>query len=620
MGKRERRVRRRGRRAFGLSLLVLLCAACAGHASPTSSSSAAPPETANSTPAPTSTSVFEGWQHPTSSVRVGAPNSSTKLDVLLALPLQDANRQEVVQSVSEPDTAGYRQYETVPWVASHAGANGATIGDVLDYLRSQGVAGHLDPTASYVEAVLSVRQASKLFRVQYGMYRTTDDGTTTLAAPASEPQLPHPLVGSVALVLGSAGVLSAAPVRPPPLRTTPTTRSLLGTSFGTMGTPGGCPAGSHVSGGSTKLFTPRQYLTAYGVESLRDEGVSGAGQTIAIWSGVPGRQKDLATFTHCFGLSTPQIHDIPIGLGTRASLKFALAHDEVSLDTEMVAAMAPRLSGIDVINTPGEDSAVGIAELLDAPLDRSLFHGPMPKVVSISLGFCEVGGSLPYAQYPLAYALDEHLLMDAAANGISTVNSSGDSGSLCNLAAPAHRAGARLSVQFPSSSPFVTAAGGALLGLNTDDSIKSEEAWNDLSLGLGVASAGARARCSPVPGTRRAFRPPAMIVWCPMSPSRPMCSIRSPRTARPDAPPPGGNPGVGRVRPHRFSQAGSPWRTTRPQHNTRGRSGSSTRSSTGSARNIRARSSTSPMARTMSTGLAAARLPRATTRPQAGDR
>ncbi len=434
--------------------------------------------------------MFEGWQLPPSSTRIGTPNPSTELDVLLALSLQDADLPELVQSVSEPDTPDYRHYETVSWLADHSGANVTTIDDVLDYLRSQGTAGHLDPTASYVEAALTVRQAAKLFGVRYGTYRVTSRGTMTLAAPESEPYLPRPLVGSVTLVLGTADVLSAAPVQPAPFRKTPSARSLLGPTFGTMGTPGGCPAGNHVARGTTSMFTPRQYLSAYGVESLQDEGVSGDGQTVAIWSGVPGRQSDLATFTHCFGLSTPQIHNVPIGLGTRASLKFALAHDEESLDTEMVAAMAPRLSGIDVMNTPDETTAVGITELLDAPLDRSLFHGPMPKIVSISLGFCEAGGTFSYRQYPLAYALDEHLLMDAAATGISTVNSSGDTGSSCNLATPARPSGARLSVQYPSSSPFVTDAGGALLGLNADDSIRSEAAWDDLPLGFGLASGG----------------------------------------------------------------------------------------------------------------------------------
>ena len=42
----------------------------------------------------------------------------------------------------------------------------------------------------------------------------------------------------------------------------------------------------------------------------------------------------------------------------------------------------------------------------------------------------------------------------------------------------------------PSSSPFVTDAGGSLLGLDANDSIKNEEAWNDLPLGLGEASGG----------------------------------------------------------------------------------------------------------------------------------
>jgi kumamolisin len=154
--------------------------------------------------------------------------------------------------------------------------------------------------------------------------------------------------------------------------------------------------------------------------------------------------------------------------------------------------MAPHLSDIDILDTPNEFSAVGITELFDAPLNRALFSGPMPKVVSISFAVCEVGGygGLSYAKYPLAYALDEHLLMDAAANGISVVSSSGDTGSSCNAADPANRSHARLSVEYPSSSPYITSVGGTLFGLNANDTIKDQRVWNDLPLGVGLASGG----------------------------------------------------------------------------------------------------------------------------------
>jgi subtilase family serine protease len=446
-------------------------------------------------PAETS-SVFEGWQQPNSAVMTGVPNPATMLDVLFSMPLQDADLLGLAQAVSDPDSPSYRHYESVSWVASHMGASAATSNVVLGHLKANGIVGHLDPTTSYVEAAISVREASKLFHTTYRKYRlVTATGTEDVVAPASEPRLPSQLIGNVSLVLGASAVLSLHYVQAPVLVQKPTARTLLSTRFGSEGTPGGCSAGKHMTGRSLDLLTPKQYLTAYGVESLHDEGISGQGQAVAILSLAPGRQSDLATFTHCFGLATPRINNVAVGLGTPTSASGPASPDEIALDTQMVAAMAPRLSSIDVIDNPSP-TATGLAELLDAPLNHSLLHGPMPKVVSISLGVCEEGGNERYSQFPLAYPLYEHLLMDAAANGISVVAASGDWGPSCNLfnttnkSSFADRSLARLSVQFPSSSPFVTSVGGALFGLNANDSIKNEGAWNDLPLGVGVASGG----------------------------------------------------------------------------------------------------------------------------------
>jgi subtilase family serine protease len=457
---------------------------------PTSALAAVRPTRGSGNLSPSS-SVFEGWQYPKSAVQHRPVDRAIKLDVLFALPLQESNLEGLVQAISQPGSRTYRDYESVSWLASHTGASMSDAEVLLDYLKDRGIQGHLDPTASYVEAAISAGQAAKLFNVTYREFHVSaDTGSENVLAPVSEPHLPTALDSMVSLVLGSATVLSNAVVQPPPVITKPTTRSLFGSSFGTIGTPGGCPAGTHVTGEDVPLFTPQQYLTAYGVEGLHASDLEGQGQAVAIWAGVPARQSDLATFTRCFGLTTPHLDNIAIGLGTRGSLHFATAHDEVSLDTEMVAAMAPHVSDIDVLDTPNEFSAVGIAQLFDAPLNRALFSGPMPKVVSISFGVCEVGGyGVSYAKYPIAYALDEHLLMDAAANGISVVNSSGDTGSSCNAADPADRSLARLSVQYPTSSPYVTGVGGTLFGLNAN-TIKGQEVWNDLPLGVGLASGG----------------------------------------------------------------------------------------------------------------------------------
>jgi Pro-kumamolisin, activation domain len=121
-------------------------------------------------------SVFEGWKAPPTSTAsgnstlLGAANPATELDVTFGLALQRSDLPELVQSLSTPGASSYRRYRSVAWLARHTGAKVATSTAVLSYLRSQGIVGRLDPTASYVEAPVRVAQASKLFHTSFGRY------------------------------------------------------------------------------------------------------------------------------------------------------------------------------------------------------------------------------------------------------------------------------------------------------------------------------------------------------------------------------------------------------------------------------------------------------------------
>jgi kumamolisin len=432
--------------------------------------------------------VFESWQSPPGSPSLKA-SPATELDVIFGLALQRSDLAELVESVSTPGTTSYRHYESVAWLARHSGAAPATSTAVLGFLRSQGVDGHLDPTASYVEAAVSVAQAAKLFGTNFreylfnGAYGFDEYLSGEVVAPRSAPQLPAALKGRVTLVYGLQAYLTATVGPNSPLQKSPTRSSLLGGSFGGLGTPAGCSAARVVD--HLRAFTPKQYLTAYGVEALHSEALLGQGQAVAIISEEPATQANLASFTRCFSLATPPIRDIRVGTGTTTALVDPGGYGEIALDTEMVTAMAPRLSDIDVVYDPGGP----LVDRLDATLNRSLIAGPMPKVVSYSGGSCEPAGPAAYSNVALEYALTEHVLMDMAATGISFVAAAGDTGSSCNQANAAI-AGARLSVSSPASSPYATSAGGELMGLNEADEIQGQQVWDDLPLGSGLAGGG----------------------------------------------------------------------------------------------------------------------------------
>ena len=441
------------------------------------------------------TNVFEAWGHSPDDRRLGPASPNSQLDVIFGLVLPPSDLAQLVQAVSQPGNPRYRHYEDVASLAAQTGATNSTSSAVLSALAAYGVTGHLDPSGSYVEAGITVAQASRLFGASFGRYTfslPSEDGVEV--APDATPQLPAPLRGRVNLVYGLKAVTQAS-VLPSSsfLTTTPTTLSLLGGNFGGLGSPAGCAQGRTYTGALSggPMLTPKQYLTAYGVEGLHADGLLGQGQAVAVLSYEPAHQSDLSAFGSCFGLPSPKLDNVRVGATPLAAVANPGWQQEVALDTEMVAAMAPKLSALDVVYG-STASASSFIDLLDAPLNDKLFTGAPPKVVSFSNGICELGGYTPYAQDPGFYALAEHLLMVMAAHGVSFVSAAGDTGSSCNLVDPnpTQVTQARLSVAFPASSPYVTAAGGALFGLRGNDTIENERVWNDSPLGIGAAGGG----------------------------------------------------------------------------------------------------------------------------------
>ncbi len=455
--------------------------------------------------------VFEARGHSPDDRRLGPASPSSRLDVIFGLVLPSSDLAQFVQSVSQPGNPMYRHYQDVASLAAQTGATSSSSSAVLSTLAAYGIKGHLDPSGSYVEAGLTVAEASRLFGASFGRYTfslPSEDGVEV--APDATPQLPAPLRGRVSLVYGLKAVTQAS-ILPSSsfLSTTPTTLSLLGGSFGGMGSPAGCADGRAYTGALSggPMLTPKQYLTAYGVEGLHHDGLLGQGQAVAVLSYEPAHQSDLSAFGTCFGLPSPKLDNVRVGATPPTAVPDSGWQQEVALDTEMVASMAPTLSALDVVYG-STASASSFIDLLDAPLNDKLFNGPAPKVVSFSVDVCELGGYTPYAQDPGFYALAEHLLMVMAADGISFVSAAGDTGSSCNLVDPnpTQAAQARLSVAFPASSPYVTAAGGALFGLRSNDTIENERVWNDSPLGIGGPAGVARASSLPGPGTRPAWR------------------------------------------------------------------------------------------------------------------
>src|SRR5579862_3148252 len=216
-------------------------------------------------------------------------------------------------------------------------------------------------------------------------------------------------------------------------------------------------------------LTPLQVAAAYNFPA----GLDGSGESIAILElGGGYRAQDLSAFFGNLGLAVPGVTAIPVDGGSNAPTGSADGPDgEVELDIEVVGSIAPGAK-IGVYFAPNTDQGF-IDALTTAVHDTNL----RPSIISISWGGPENSWT-EQARNTLNSACQ-----DAATMGVTVLVASGDNG-----ASDGSTNGA-LTVDFPSSSPYVIGCGGTKLTL-TGNSIHSEQAWNELAQNEGATGGG----------------------------------------------------------------------------------------------------------------------------------
>ena len=161
----------------------------------------------------------------------------------------------------------------------------------------------------------------------------------------------------------------------------------------------------------------------------------------------------------------------------------------------MLDAAAPGLSSINVFETKG--SASDLLKGMTAPLRVKL----KPQVISASLGVCEP--ALEHFVGDNAIFSTEGALEMASASGVTFVASSGDQGS-ADCASSSGGILRLLSVNYPSSSWWVTGVGGTNFELNAANAITNQFVWNDAAAQPGSAGGG---------GTSDLFNRPNFQTW-----------------------------------------------------------------------------------------------------------
>lgn len=209
--------------------------------------------------------------------------------------------------------------------------------------------------------------------------------------------------------------------------------------------------------------TPDDVLGFYNIKSLRDAGLTGAGETVLLLDGTPPNDGDLKAYANAHKLP-------PFDITVRRDPKWGEdpttgSRGEATLDVEVIHAIAPSAKiVIYVFDASMSDPSATLSDWVAAGSAEVNEHAG--TIMSESLGLCEAVWQGAYSQLEAAYE-------KAAAIGLTHFVSSGDRG--------AYECGQDQSpgVPFPGSSPAVTCVGGTTIFASREGLYFREAAWGN---------------------------------------------------------------------------------------------------------------------------------------------
>lgn len=361
---------------------------------------------------------------------VGHHSPSAKLDISVALKLRNPGELDAfIASLHDRSSPNFHKFLTPAQFRDTYGPTQAQVDAVKAFLAANGIkVTSVSANRTRVHGTATTAVMESAFGVAINDYKL--NGTSFYAA-STNPSLPAGLASSVSAVMGleNASVMKSHAVPGPAV---PQPRSGIG------------PSG----------YGPGQIASFYSWPDITDTA-NGSGVTIAIATAFTFRQKDLVKFWDTYDLPHHTVDVVQIDGATR------VLNGETTLDIERSSSMAPGANiRVYEASTPAfttfDDEFVQIATDGDC------------QVVSTSWGSVERedGGGAANASIIAEHASFQQM----ASQGQVVLAAAGDNGSSDGSGAPTES-----HADFPSSDPYVLAAGGTTLpNLNPG----SESAWS----------------------------------------------------------------------------------------------------------------------------------------------
>jgi subtilase family serine protease len=366
--------------------------------------------------------------------------------LLSGAPEQQAALQQLLDEQQTPGSANYRHWLTPAEFGQAYGASDADVHTITNWLQQQGFqVNRVASGKNVIEFSGSAGQVRQTFRTALHKYVVAGK---EYWANASDPQIPAALAPVVKGIVS----LNNFPRKP------------LSHHFGLFSRDphtGKVSPQFTVVNGTTDYYAigPADFATIYNTAALLQLGFNGAGQVIAIVGRSNVQLQDIANFRAMFALgggNTSVVIDGPDpGL---------VNGDETEsvLDLEWANAVAPGASVV-LVSAESTETTSG--------LDLAALHiieNNMAGVMSESYGGCEASFGNAGNQFLQA------MWQQAAAQGITVIVSSGDSGSAgCDDPNTSNLAQYGRAVNAIASTPYNVAVGGT----DFDDSADCASYW-----------------------------------------------------------------------------------------------------------------------------------------------
>jgi pseudomonalisin len=321
------------------------------------------------------------------------------------------------------------------------GPSSSEVQSVVSYLQGQGFT-NVHASAQLVSADGTAAQVSKAFNTSLESFQLGGSALYVNTQPAF---VPASLGNVVSAVLGLSNAAK--------MTVHPNLTRVHATCFPTAAPTGQC----------TPAFDAKDVQAYYDAGSTP----TGSATTVAVMAegDVSGTVNDLRFAEAKLGLPQVTVNVVKVGMSSPDTAGGA----EWDLDTQSSTGMAQTVQALYIYDTTSLSDS-------DIANEYSKWVGDdLAQLGNSSFGECEYQAWLDGAM-----KVDDHLFMQAAAQGQTMFVSTGDTGASCALA-PTN--GAPMSgppmVEYPAASPYAVGVGGTTVVSNaSDSSYAGEVAWN----------------------------------------------------------------------------------------------------------------------------------------------